>query len=871
MVTASSTTKTKTELSIYFLIIILPFIMFYWMFPFLSAKTLGADYQLFSINEQLEFLFSIKTGSFPLYSPGYSFGHSSSALTLSQVYHPLSHISSILPGYWNGKALEWNTVFRLLSLGITQLALFLFLRTTKLNLLFAFLLSLITVYNMRMLEAFRYGASIEAFTGHLLLCSVIGWYFIRPMKWLGPLSITGMTYLLVCSGHPPMMFYGLLGAGVFTLIVPFFVTIMRPDIDVDFKTAFRFWVEAGLYILLGILLASAYIVPFYFEFVATNIGYAHSPGVIDVVDPETFIGALNNFFMPFVAAVLTGFGGSSLILIALLLPLIRFFKIKIPVCIWVIWGIMLIALLYSLGSQTPVYVLAREYLPFVSSAGGCGRIAMLMPILIMMMLAWIVKAGDFPARIKGHQELPYYTFLALAAFILIPLYLLPVYLFKPLVGYFTPHHFRKIPFWIEFISVLFGMMSLATLVLYGRYQKLTRVFGFLLCLTVLLQIGTIIKYGIWIEEKKDRPTFEQMLDQKKDKIDFGFHQNPAMHHAVMNNHIRRSSFVEPFLGKLYTQITPVSGPDEAYEKMEQKRIPQQVFVEGYDPEKAKLITEGGKKVKEGSLDLIYSSFNRLEFRAVSQAPVLFGLSYPFTGHWSAWVNDKKVSVYRANGAAHAIEIPAGESIIEFRYYSKAYFWGILISCMTFAFIGLFVCFYALKGFPRIAGMVFILIIGVGGFLLWNNSLYNGDNLETEYSWSYTAPKSPPNLAYGKKTSGVSLKQLQSSFWGFHNSNAVDGETEPGSGFTIKPIQDRSLIIDLYKIREIKTILIYGRIKQAFVSLSQEGSQWHDIEYNIIEGSQSYPLRIDFKETKSARFLRIISYNSEVEIDEVEIY
>src|SRR4030066_59057 len=148
-ITQSNSSENNARLLIYFLIIILPFLLLYWMLPFLSDITLGADYQLFSINEQIELLFSIKTGSFPLYVPGYSFGHSSSALTLGQIYHPISHIASLLPGYWNGKALEWNTFLRLLSLGLTHLALFAFLRRLRLNMLFSFLLSLITVYNLR--------------------------------------------------------------------------------------------------------------------------------------------------------------------------------------------------------------------------------------------------------------------------------------------------------------------------------------------------------------------------------------------------------------------------------------------------------------------------------------------------------------------------------------------------------------------------------------------------------------------------------------------------------------------------------------------------------------------------------------------------
>jgi hypothetical protein len=491
------------------------------------------------------------------------------------------------------------------------------------------------------------------------------------------------------------------------------------------------------------MLSSAYIVPFYFEFVTTNAEYAHMSYQSDM-GQDTFVGALNNFFMPLVSDVLSVFGGSSLILTALLLPLLRCFKVKIPPSIWAVWSMLLFAFFYILGPQTPIYRWVFEYLPFVSSVGGVGRISIIVPFLLMMLLAWTINAGTFSFRFKKRDViLPPFMFLGLIALILIPLYLLPVFLLKPALGYFTPHFIRKIPFRIEFIAVFFGMASLAALVLYGIFPRLARVLGVLLCLMVLLQVGIILKYGTFIEKKVDKPTFEQMKVQKKKKLDFNFRQNPGLFHAVVLNHLSRS-FVEPFLGKIYTHIIPVSSHDEAYKKMERERLPQQVFIEGYDLNKAKLMTEKGKNVKEGTVNLIYSSFNRLQFRVVSSAPAILGMAYPFTGHWRAWVDGEKVHVYRANGIAHAVEIPEGESLLEFRYWSESFFWGMIVSCLTFTVIGLFVCFRGLKGLPRITGAVIVLIISAGGFMLWYNSLYSGRNIETEYTWTYVAPTSVPN-------------------------------------------------------------------------------------------------------------------------------
>ena len=66
----------KTHISIYFIIILLPFLLLYWMIPFVSNLTIGNDYPLYSIQWQMELLFSIKTGSFPLYAPGFAFANS---------------------------------------------------------------------------------------------------------------------------------------------------------------------------------------------------------------------------------------------------------------------------------------------------------------------------------------------------------------------------------------------------------------------------------------------------------------------------------------------------------------------------------------------------------------------------------------------------------------------------------------------------------------------------------------------------------------------------------------------------------------------------------------------------------------------------
>ncbi len=873
----------KTPLAIYLIIIVLPFLMFYWMMPFVTNTTLGKDYQEFSIQTQMELLFSIKNGSFPLYVPGFALGHSSSALMLGEIYHPISHITSILPGYWEGKALQWNTFFRLLSLGLTHLALFVFLRKIRLNTLFSFLLSCITVYNLRTLDLFRFGASLEAYTGYLLLCTAIGLYFLKPTKWLMPVCIIGATYWLVCSGHPPVIYYCFIGIGLFLLVAPFFISVMLPDKQIVLRDILTFWLKCLLYIALGILLSSAFILPLYFDFIKENTSriaqsYEFSLG------SETFFGTLNNFFIPFYSEVHGAFGGSFLFLMAAILPILRCFKVRIPCSVWVIWGFMLFAFIYMQGERTPVHRWVWEYLPFASSMRGEGRISIIIPIFIMMILAWIINIKSFPLSLRWFSiTLTPHALLALTALLLIPLYIIYAYYMGMELASFTPRNIHDIPLWKTIIITLCGVASLIALFSYSTFPRSSNTLGIFLCLITCIHIGSILQHGTFITERHDQPTFEDMKSQKKTKPGFLYNPGAGMYSSTILSHLDRS-FLEPFSGKIYTRIIPVSSQNDAYDSMEHQRLPQQIFVEGYQPEKAQSVTEEMIKNEEGKVDLIYSSFNRLKFSAISSSPAFFGMSYPYTRHWRAWVNGNKVPVYRANGAAHAVEIPKGESLIEFRYRSPSAFWGMIISCSTFILIGLFICYKALNGLPRMIIVVFVLTIGVGGAITWNYSLYTGDNLGTEYTWTYTPPKPKPNLAYGKKTKAFPVHTdnfyFANSFFRTHWSKAVDGNRSPGSGYIMNLKRNPAVIIDLYQREKINSIVLYESIiKEPLVngrhlelSISQDEKQWNKVTSMTSKVNNHHPIRVEFDSPKTARYVQIkASGHGRLSIDEVEVY
>jgi hypothetical protein len=854
------------------------------MVPFITNHSIGQDYQTVSIQYQMELLFSIKTGSFPLYVPGFALGQSSSALTLGQVFHPLAHIASILPGYWEGKALEWNTFLRLLSLGLTHFVLFLFLKKLKIHTPYSFLISGITVYNLRMLDLFRYGASLEAYTAHLLLCTIIGFSFIDQSKKFIPIAIIGTTYLLVCSGHPQMMYYGVLGAGLFALIVPFFVSTMLPDIQINARVVLLFWGKIGLYFSLGLLLSSAYILPFYFDFITANTGrigqdyaWADSYG-------DTFIGTLNSFLLPFRSDVHGNFGGSSLIIIAVLLPLLRFFKVRIPRSMWVTWGVLLLVFLHMQGGRTPVHHLAWEYLPFASSFRIAGRISLIMPILIMVILSWMAKDRSITVHLKGRSyQLSLFSLLALASVFLMILYylLIAITLFSHSTAltdfaHFTPVTIRKIPRLVEISVILSGITSLLILLFYDSRQHAAKVLSIFLCVVTLIQVGTVLKYGTWVTETHDKPTFEQMKEQKKVNLNYRYNPGSGMYSSIVRTQLD-NSFIEPFLGKIFTEVIPVSSQDDAYSKMRQQRSPQQIFIESYKPVDSASFTAKEVDLKKSNVRLIYNSFNRLQFQIYSPVPAFFGLSYPFTGHWSASINGNNVPVYRANGSAHAVPVPEGESIVEFRYWSSAAFWGMVLSCLTFVLVGFFFSLRKAGGFLKILLCVFVLFIGAGGFLLWYHSLYTSGNLETQYTWDYAPPPPVPNLAYGKKT--WVDNPLVGGFLHIHSSRAIDGFNALNSGFFTGNLNDPFWTVDLHRIEKIKSIVLYEGTHDSStnrrplnIAFSEDSSQWRTVYSVISQANPNIPTTISFETPESAHYIQIqASGSSNLRLDEVEVY
>ena len=216
------------EKHIGFFIFILPFLMFYLTLPFITDIAPGNDFKYFMIRAQAEYMFAIKTGTFPLNVVCNDIQNNLPG-GFSGIYHPITWFSAILPGYDSGNIILWNILIRLLIISLTHFIIFKFLRSVKSPVTMAFFISTVTVYSPRALFPFYTGGGFEAWTGHLLLCAAIGFECIKPSKIKGPLSIMGSTCWLVNPGHPGEMYFGILASVIFCLIIPFFLAVTLPD------------------------------------------------------------------------------------------------------------------------------------------------------------------------------------------------------------------------------------------------------------------------------------------------------------------------------------------------------------------------------------------------------------------------------------------------------------------------------------------------------------------------------------------------------------------------------------------------------------------------------------------------------------------
>ncbi|MDA1096307.1 MAG: hypothetical protein O3B84_03515 [Chloroflexi bacterium] len=716
--------------------LVMPFLVFYWLCPVDDGLVIGNDYTAYCIPQQLEAMFSLRNGSFPLFIPDFWYGQSLAALTQSQFFHPLVWGIALVPGYWQGAALDLYTAAKLLSLGLAHIALFGALRRWRLAPDLAFVGAAFTVYNMRMLDLFRYAASLESYTGYLFLVSALIAFQQRRKSRAARASIVLATYWILASGHPQMAYYVLIGCAAFAGILPLTRPLLEPGADSSMRICCRFWLETTLWVVAGVLLASAYTFPFIFEFLAANISRAQRDYAWATEYTDSARGLLNIFFLPLLSDVHGSFGGSALMLVALTALFLPVERRRLLPHAAVLCAIG-IPLLLACGAMTPLHKFVWTYVPFYSAGRAPGRILVVVPPFLLLAWALAVRARATCRDARTAKTL-IHTFLAAAGIALLLYVAYPVTLKFGSLGlaYFIPRRIQGLSLRYDIIGWALGTMCL-TATLMRVWRPANRAFCMALCMTVVLQVAFLMRHGTWVAPRAVTPpprTFEEIREDRARGIGIGENAFGMESDVVTAHHAAGLQF-DTQMARLYDTWIITRDVGHAYELIASRDLSHETLVvTPTDAGSAPASAPPRGTAFDYDVRCTHYSYNRIEFDVSTSKPALLKLNYPYSGYWRASVDRTPTPVLRANGAECALQVKKGRSRIEFRYRSPSSFWGVLVSCATLFAVSA-ILFVPTR--PTIRARRFAMVVvgaaAIAIFATWRISLYRGRDLQTSES------------------------------------------------------------------------------------------------------------------------------------------
>jgi hypothetical protein len=129
---------------------------------------------------------------------------------------------------------------------------------------------------------------------------------------------------------------------------------------------------------------------------------------------------------------------------------------------------------------------------------------------------------------------------------------------------------------------------------------------------------------------------------------------------------------------------------------------KQFFSNTFYPEKTILIqlldwhTIGPLEGRIGSSQLISYTPNRVELSVYSDGTTVLFLSDTFDNGWTATVNGKPATIYRANYTFRAVKVPKGQSHVQFVYRPRSFMTGAAISIIGLFFVIVYVILWKIR-------------------------------------------------------------------------------------------------------------------------------------------------------------------------------
>lgn len=811
----------------------LPFLVFYWLVPVFSSLTIGNDYPAWSIDHQQALMYSLEHGTFPLYVPGFAMGQSATALTLGQLFHPLPHLARLFPGYWEGDALCINTQLRLISLGCVQLLLFYALKKLGLRTLLAFVLSFITIYNLRMLDMFRYGASLENFTAFVILCSCIILCALEFRRWYFVGIVIG-SFLLTVGGHPQIAYIGFLGAFILTLLAPGFVASVRPGVAYGSKRLLTYWCLVLLATLTGGLLAAPYITGFYFDFLPYNELRTNNTYTWSTAYQDSWGGLFRSFYSPLSSDVHGAFGGSAIVILALLFPVAVVIYRKYLSIAWLTFMAAVFVFLLACGDATPIHRMVWEYLPMSSNFRVPGRYTLMILFPLLLVLVWICSIGIQEANGGRKPVVPFLasngTILAFIGCVLFIVLNQSIDQMLPDSSWFSPEHINDVTRKDFNRGFYLGLAALVTLAVYfelsaRRLRILSASAGFVLVALVVLEATNALRYGTWVTAAKNQPTADKIAAYMQDSYSVPAAPGSGMSMALIDRQIERS-ILEPKLARFYRIVSAFEDEQALQRYLLTERKPNEAAILG-----SRFRSLPRQSGIEDRIDEVQSTafrYNQLEFSVASWADGLLSTNLPFRQNWHVFVDGVTAEAVMANGYETAVFVPAGTHEVVFRYESNAIAAGMLVACisltMTLLYAAWKVSGRTIRGFC-IVSSAFPLAL----YAIWAGSLYNGDRLDVGYSWNGAEFPSNENLAYAKQASASSILNDTMRYY-FYPGLAIDGDVD-GRPFSSALSEQPSWKVDLGALRSIRSIVIHKPMAGSLpisIRVSNDGELFTDV-------------------------------------------
>lgn len=641
-----------------------PFVMLSWLAPVVGSRTIGNDYLRFSIQDQLDLMWSVRHGTFPLYLPGFASGHSAAAATMGQLYHPISWLAPALPGYWHGSALECNTFLRLLSLGLAQLVLYRLARRLHVPPLPSFLSTLVAVYNLRMLDSFRFGAALEGYVGMLYLVAAAGRLFLDEHGRLSVALVGASTYLLLVSGHPQWVYYGALGVAVFALLFPWIARALDPGIAPnDLPRVRRYLWRLTLGAFGGALLAAPYLLTFYFECYRTNADRVTQGYEWTLLFSDSASGELANILFPLRADVHGSFGGSALFTLAAFFPVAAVVQRRTPKVLWILYGWALLAFVFALGDGTWVHRQLVETMPLLGSFRVPGRIVLWIPLACFPLVAWMLAAANRTGLLGASSAaLLFHVWGWLWAGPTLP------------AGRYAPVEIlQPLPPYLEGLLLQLSGATLTFLALAAAWPRRASYALGLAGLGVVSTTWLCLQYGTWQAERPITRTAEEITAERRTFARLGLDAGVGMETRRVANY--------RLLG--LSPRRPLATVEHAAERMNsEQEILTRLRTQPHGP----LLVETPVPMRSveafssnDQVRLTYNTHNRHVFEVIAAMDGYVVLGLPWLDGFEGRVDGTRVTLLRANALYPAVFVPPGRHVVEFRFVSRPFLVGLGVS------------------------------------------------------------------------------------------------------------------------------------------------------------------------------------------------